>query len=64
MVLKIDYTDKNKSIYRCDKCKNKLLWADVNRVVADKCTYHLCKRCYSIFKNWVTNTKRTDGGKG
>lgn len=62
MVIKTNYQDKNMSIYKCDKCKNKIKYADINKIVMDKRTYHLCKRCYSILKYWVTNAK--DGGNG
>jgi hypothetical protein len=61
MVIKTNYQDKNKSIYKCDKCKNKIMYEDVNKITVDRCTYHLCIRCYSILKKWLTNTN--NGGK-
>jgi hypothetical protein len=56
MVIKVNYQDKNKSIYECDKCNRNIKYLDVNKITVDKSTYHLCKRCYSILTRWLTNT--------
>ena len=58
MVIRVNYQDKNKSIYKCDKCKHKIKYEDVNKITVDKSTYHLCKRCYSILKRWLTNANK------
>jgi hypothetical protein len=62
MVIKTNYQDKNKSIYKCYKCNHKIRYEGVNKITMDQRTYHLCNRCYSILKKWLTDTKT--GGNG
>ena len=58
MVLITNYKDKNKSIYKCDKCKKEISIKEINKVVIDRHTKHLCNECYVKLAKWIYNTKR------
>lgn len=55
MLVRIDCTDRNKSLYKCDKCgleiTNQTLW----RITFNNKTYHLCKKHAIILKRWLNN---------
>lgn len=55
MIFKINYNDKNKSIYKCDKCKSLIYKQDLYKLVFNNKTHHLCKKHAIILKRWLDN---------
>lgn len=57
MLIKVNYQDKIKSEYKCDKCGTSIDNSNLCRVIFLKRTYHLCSRCSIILKRWIKNVK-------
>lgn len=57
MLIKINYDDKNKSVYKCDKCGLVINNETLYRLVFDNKTYHLCNKHADILRRWLYNGK-------
>lgn len=62
MIIQKNLTDKNKSIYRCDMCKEEKTLADIYKLskqnIGDKGKikiYDLCSRCYKLLVKSIEN---------
>lgn len=60
MLIETNYKDKNKSIYKCDKCRKEIL-GQVEKIIFNNRTYHLCDKHYKILNDWIKNIKKERG---
>ncbi len=66
MLLKKSYTDKEKSIYKCDRCKTNLKYNEKISIhiglpsKSAKTKWHLCKRCYAALCRGIEKGVKRD----
>lgn len=65
MLVKKSYKDKEKSIYKCDRCKAKLKYNEKVSIYVGlpskgaKIKWHLCKRCFAaLYRGIAKGVKR------
>ncbi len=55
MLVRIDYANNDKSVYKCDKCNLIISNRSLSRVIFNNKTYHLCKKHAALLKKWIDN---------